>query len=266
MGVSHSSRSREIQSRLKRRFISMKSSTRALPETGAVIMNGSGQSPIRDLLLVHIFFAVLCALVLLIPVLAVGARMFTLVAIYNAMIPLVSHLRKHREWITMWFYSFTLSIFMVWPDWFLSTQLGVLVFPDDGFFMIGPVSGYMLGLWSIPLFVLIFVGIEVSKRRSYSLTYFIIAVLTLLIFSTAEATMWMLPSWYAQNVTMIGHVAIYIILPEVFLGLSTFFCFILVRTRSILMQIVGAFTVMILYMGNVSFFYLMIEQVLPSIL
>jgi len=229
-------------------------------------MNGSGNSSIRDLLLLHILFAILCVVVLLIPGLVIGARMFTLVAIYNVMIPLVGFLRDHREWITMWFFAFVLSIFMIWPDWFLSTQLGVLVFPDDGFFMIGPVSGYMAGLWSIPLFVLVFVGIEVSKRRSYSLTYLIIAILTLLIFGIAEATMWMLPSWYAQNVTMIGHVAVYIILPEIFLGLSTFFCFILVRTRSIWMQILGAFMVMILYMGNISFFYFLIEQVLPSIL
>jgi hypothetical protein len=124
----------------------------------------------------------------------------------------------------------------------------------------------MAGLWSIPLFALIFVGIEVSKRKSYSLTYLIIAVLTLLIFGIAEETMWMLPSWYAQNVTIIGHIAIYIILPEIFLGLSTFFCFTLVRTRSIWIQILGAFTVMILYMGNISFFYFLIERVLPSIL
>jgi uncharacterized membrane protein len=65
---------------------------------------------------------------------------------------------------------------------------------------------------------------------------------------------------------MIGHIAIYIILPEIFLGLSTFFCFTLVRTRSIWIQILGAFTVMILYMGNISFFYFLIERVLPSIL
>ncbi|UCH05067.1 MAG: hypothetical protein JSW05_02605 [Candidatus Thorarchaeota archaeon] len=229
-------------------------------------MIGSGNSPIRDLLLVNIVFSVLCVVILLVPGLVIGARMFTLVVIYNVMIPVVGYLRNYREWITMWFFAFLLSIFMIWPDWFLSAQLGVLVFPDDGFLMIGPVSGYMAGLWSIPLFVLIFVGIEVSKRRSYSRTYLIIAVLTLLIFGTAEATMWMLPSWYAQNVTMCGHVAVYIILPEILLGLSTFFCFILVRTRAIWMQIVGAFTVMILYMGNISFFYFLIEKVLPSIL
>jgi hypothetical protein len=217
-------------------------------------------------MLVHILFAILCVVVLLIPGLAIGARMFTLVAVYNVMIPIAGYLRSHREWIVMWFFAFMLSLFMIWPDWFLSAQLDVLVFPDDGFFMIGPVSAYMAGLWSIPLFVLIFVGIEVSKRKSYSLTYLIIAVLTLLIFGIAEETMWMLPSWYAQNVTMIGHIAVYIILPEIFLGLSTFFCFTLVRTRSIWMQILGAFTVMILYMGNISFFYFLIERVLPSIL
>ena len=244
----------------------MKFGNRTQLDVGVTIMIGSGNSPIRDLLLVHIVFAVLCVVVLLIPSLVIGAKMFILVVSYNVIIPVVGYLRNHMEWIAMWFFAFMLSIFMIWPDWFLSSQLGVLVFPNDGFFMIGQVSGYMAGLWSIPLFVLIFVGAEVSKRRSYSLTYLIIAVLTLLIFGLAEATMWMLPSWHAQNVTMIGNVAVYIILPEIFLGISTFFCFTLVRTRSIWWRILGAFTVMILYMGNVSFFYFLIEQVLPSIL
>jgi hypothetical protein len=72
--------------------------------------------------------------------------MFTLVSIYNVMIPLVGYLKDHREWIAMWFFAFVLSLVMIWPDWFLSTQLAVLAFPDDGFFMIGPVSGYMAGL------------------------------------------------------------------------------------------------------------------------
>jgi hypothetical protein len=42
----------------------------------------------------------------------------------------------------------------IWPDWFLSAQLEILVFPEDGLFKIGTVSGYMLFLWAIPFFII----------------------------------------------------------------------------------------------------------------
>jgi hypothetical protein len=158
-----------------------------------------------------------------------------------------------------------LSILQIFPDWFLAAQLETIVFPDDGFFMIGPVSGYMAGLWAIPLFVILYVGLEISKQRSYPVAYTVVAALTLLIFGLAEETMWMLPSWSAQNVFMIGHIALYIIIPEILLGISTLISYQLVRERPVWLWIIGAFTVMILYLGNVSFFYFIIERILPGV-
>jgi hypothetical protein len=130
------------------------------------------------------------------------------------MVPIVFLLQRHQEIFNIWLFSFILSLFQIWPDWFLSSELNILVFPEDGLFKIGTVSGYMLGLWTIPFFILIYVGIRCKEKYSGKTLYLIIASSSLIIFGFAEATMWMLQSWYAQNVTTIlGHVAIYIIIP-----------------------------------------------------
>jgi hypothetical protein len=41
--------------------------------------------------------------------------------------------------------------------------------------------------------------------------------------------------------------------------------FEMVREKAMWFWIIGALTVMILYLGNASFFYLLIEQILPSV-
>jgi hypothetical protein len=219
----------------------------------------------QDLIIVHIVFAALCIVVLLIPSLVIGAKMSTLVVAYNVLVPATAYLRGHRDWLPIWCYVLIISIFQVVPDWFLAAQLETIIFPDDGFFMIGPVSSYMAGLWAIPLFVILYVGLELKKQRSFEIVCLAIAALMLLIFALAEETMWMLPSWSAQNVTMVGHIAVYIVIPEMLLGVSTLISFEMVREKAMWFWIIGALTVMILYLGNASFFYLLIEQILPSV-
>ncbi|MFW9967911.1 MAG: DUF6989 domain-containing protein [Candidatus Thorarchaeota archaeon] len=228
-------------------------------------MNFTDNQEYQDLAIVHIVFAALCIGVLLMPGVVIGAKMLSLVAAYNILVPLTAYLRGRRDWLPLWFYALVISIFQIFPDWFLAAQLETITFPDDGFFMIGPVSAYMAGLWAIPLFAILFVGLKVKQQRSYKIAYLVVIILTLSIFGLAEETMWMLPSWSAQNVAMVGHVAVYIVIPEILLGLSTLISFELVREKPIWLWIIGAFTVMILYLGNVSFFYLLIERILPAV-
>jgi hypothetical protein len=155
-------------------------------------------------------------------------------------------------------------VFQLWPDWFLSAELGVLVFPEDGFIKIGTVSLYMIGLWTIPLFLILFIGKLFNERHNSLSTYFIVGLLSLLIFGLAEQTLWMLQSWYAQNVFMIGHIALYIIIPEIILGLTTFYGYKLIEEKSHLLKIAVAFIIMLLYLGSAAFFYFLIERlVLP---
>jgi hypothetical protein len=218
---------------------------------------------LREFVYVHAIFAVACVFGLLIPgAIPISARMLLLVIFYNTLIPFVALIQNLREWISIWGFSLFLSIFQIWPDWYLSAELGILVFPDDGFPMIGTVPIYMAGLWAIPFFIIIFVGDQVHQRRPNWATFLVVGILSLTIFGLAEQLMWMLPSWSAQNVTMVGHVALYIIGPEVILGVSTFIAFESVRDRPLWIMAIGAFFVMILYMGNLSFFYFAIERIL----
>ena len=218
---------------------------------------------IQDFLIIHLVFVAICVLVLLLPTaVSIGIKLFILVVIYNIVIPLFGYLRSHSEWINIWLFVFILSLFQVFPDWFLSAELNILVFPEDGFIKIGTVSLYMAGLWAIPLFLIVFIGSYLQEKQSMLRVYLVVAFLSLIIFGLAEQTIWMLESWYAQNVIMIGHLALYIIIPEVILGITTFYGYTLILDKNHLLKIPVAFTIMLLYLGSAVFFYFLIERVI----
>ena len=178
------------------------------------------------------------------------------------MLPLWAKFRDHPEWLEIWMFVFPISLLMVFPDWFLAYQLETIVFPVDGFPMIGSVPIYMAGLWTIPLFLIIYIGLQVQKKENQALTYLSIIITSLAIFGGSEATLWMLPSLSAQNVAMIGHVAIYIIIPEIILGLSAFILYTSLRDRKWWEKLFSSFVIMVLYIGAAGFFYFVIERLI----
>ncbi len=177
------------------------------------------------------------------------------------LIVIIGLLRDYKEWIYIWIFVFLISVFQIFPDWILSAELNVLVFPEDGLFKIGTVSGYMVGLWVIPLFIIILIAKQLQERFSKKIAYISVIVLSLAIFGISEQSMWMLQSWYAQNVLMIGRVALYIIIPEIILGLSAYYGYELIKEKHHLFKIPIAFLIMILYLGNAVFYYFLIERV-----
>ncbi|MDF1538977.1 MAG: hypothetical protein P1Q69_08740, partial [Candidatus Thorarchaeota archaeon] len=189
------------------------------------------ENQILDLILMHIVFAIPTALILIIfQDVAIGARLLIVVVLYNILLPVWAHLRDHKDWLEIWLFVLPLSILMVFPDWYLASQLQALSFPPDGFPMIGAVPFYMAGLWAIPLFLIVFTGL-LFKEKGTPMTYLTIIIMSLLLFGGSEATLWMLGSWYAHDVFMIGNVALYIIIPELILGLSTYIGFLMVREK-----------------------------------
>ncbi len=217
----------------------------------------------QDFLVLHALFAVLCGVVLLIPMyLAIYIRMFALVVIYNLLVPGLGFWRRNEDWIDLWSFAIILSVLQVFPDWFLVSELDVLTFPDDEFLQIGDVPAYMAGLWAIPLFIIIFGGRRIEERHCSKAAYAIVALSSLAIFGLSEATMWALPAWSAQNVTTIGHLALYIIIPEVMLGLTAFYCYQEIQGRPFGIKFLGAFLIMLLYLGSASFFYFLFERIL----
>ena len=127
---------------------------------------------LKDFVIVHLIFIGLCFAIILIPFpIGMGIKLLVLVAFYNLGIFFLGILRKNKMWIKLFVFTFLISVFQIWPDWFLSAQLNVLVFPEDGSFKIGTVSGYMVGLWTIPLFIICFIGgvLEEEYRKDMSI-------------------------------------------------------------------------------------------------
>ena len=220
---------------------------------------------IKDFILIHVIFAILAAITLLFPFpgVLVDGKLLILVILYNALIIVGFYTKGHEEWKSIWLFSFILSLFIVFPDWYLAETLGALVFPPGGLPMIGgSIPLYMAGLWSIPFFIILFIGKEIQKRKSLEMTYGIVSILAVLIFVSSEVTLVTLPSWSATVAGMTGNLAWYIIMPELFLGLTLFLCYEFVREKKIWMKIIGAFAVMIFYIGTASFFYFLIETLL----
>jgi hypothetical protein len=226
-------------------------------------MRGKLNPSDRDLILLHIVFSLLCVVVLyFLSNVAIGVRLLFLVIAYNTLVPLVGKFRNHTNWLSIWVFVFPLSLLLVFPDWYLAAQLNVIVFPDSGFLSIGTIPIYMAGLWAIPLFIIVYIGDRISQKKSMPITYLTVAILSLTIFGISEETLWALPAWYAQNVTRIGHVAIYIIIPEIMLGISTFIGYNQTREKLWWKKIIWAYIIMVLYLGNASLFYFLIEHML----
>jgi len=226
--------------------------------------NANTRKMTRDFVIIHLIFTVLCFAILNIQIpIAIGIKLFILVISYNLLIPLVGLFRKYGEWVKLWVFVFFISLFQIFPDWFLSAQLNILVFPEDGLFKIGTVSGYMVGLWAIPLFILCFIGLKLKEVYSQFKALLVVGLIGMNIFMFSELTMWMLQSWYPQNVTLIfDHLAVYIIIPEIILTLSTFYYFEKTKNEHYIILIVAAFGIMLLYLGSVSFFYFLFEKVI----
>jgi len=167
--------------------------------------------------------------------------------------------------LDMWSFLLPLSVLQVFPDWFLSSELKILVFPEDGFFKIGTVSAYMAGLWVIPLMSVVYISEEIRNKYGENQAYIASGLSALLIFGLSEATSKsVLSSWYAQNVQMIGDMALYVLLPEMILGLAAYEAFRSSVGKSPMYKLRNAFAVMLIYTGSLMFFYFLFEKIIFS--
>jgi hypothetical protein len=151
-----------------------------------------------------------------------------------------------------------LSVFQLVPDAFLADVLGSIDFPDTGGPRIGPLPLAMAGMWTIPLWALLFAADRLgqgSQGRGAAWA----AALAGLVLVGSEATLWALPIWEAVGVQRIGPVATYVILPEVLLGAAAYGAFVATRDRSRAVQVVAAALVAVLYTGALATSYLFLE-------
>jgi hypothetical protein len=225
-------------------------------------MNNKFTTNEKDALIIHGLFALLCIVILILPInIGAGVKLFILVIVYNIVMAGYGILKKDNEWFGIWLFSLILSLFQVFPDWIIADILKAIVFPEDGLFKIGSVSGYMAGLWAIPIFLIIFISEKIRTRISRPAAYMTSGIIAFLIFFMSEQTVWLIPSWYAVNVKMIGFSAFYILVPEIILGLAAYRCYEEIRGRSHWIKVPAAFIVMLLYTGSVVFFYFLVERI-----
>jgi hypothetical protein len=218
---------------------------------------------LADLIGVHIIFAVFAAAVLVFPLgLSVNILLLIVVVFYNLLIPLVARWREHPDWFEIWEFVVILSLLQIFPDWFLAEGLNALNFIDQSPPMVGSVPLYMGGLWAIPLFVVIYVSSKITQERGRLQGYSVAAILSLVIFGIAEATMWTLSSWETLAKVTVGHVGLYILVPEMILGMTALLAYDSVKGKGLLYTLVASYLVMTLYIGNASLFYLIIEVLL----
>jgi hypothetical protein len=212
----------------------------------------------RDLVLVHLALAALVAAALMMqPTVPLGLGLLVAVVGYNILLPMTAIWSQHHTWLRLWLFLAPLSAMMLLPDWFLAKQLGVLVFPDTGAPRIGEVPIFMMGMWTIPLFLIV----HFAQRYKPPMDHAVVLTLSAALFLGSEAVLWRLPVWHAQNVWQVANVAIYLIVPELILGLTAYWGYLLSERRSLLVRLGTSYLVMVIYLGNLALFYFLVERI-----
>ncbi|WP_154658509.1 DUF6989 domain-containing protein [Eisenibacter elegans] len=211
----------------------------------------------KAVLWLHIAFGLCCLAGMSIQALPVGWRLMGLVLCYQFLLLGTAKYGRYVRLWQIWTFVMPLSIFQVVPDWFLSAVLQTLVFPEDGLFKIGTVSGYMAGLWTIPMFLVIYVALQVPERWAHLTA----AGVALLIFGSSEAVSHhLLGSWYAQNVQMWGTVAWYVLPAEALLGAVGYEAYRQTAQSPWYTKVAATSLVMLVYLGTLAAGYLWIER------
>jgi hypothetical protein len=216
----------------------------------------------RDLLVFHAAFALVALVALLVPAgPTVGWRVALLVGLYHAATVAVAWQRGHRRWLRLWWFGAVLSVFMVLPDAVLVEGLGTLTFPDDGFPDLGPVTGHMAGLWTIPTVVVVAAADAVGRRRGERASWVAAVLVAAGVFVFAETTLTGLVGiWEPVGVTTMGHLALYILPAELFLGLAMLAGARWTRTGSPLRAVPVAAVVALSYTGAAAVSWLLVER------
>jgi hypothetical protein len=211
----------------------------------------------NNVIRLHLFFIPPAFLLFILP-LTLGKSIFFSVVLYHILFLGYATYYKISEWKSIYLFLAPLSFFLVFPDLYLSYFLGVLVFPNSGFFHWISVSDYMAGMWVIPLFLALQFGKEISSRYTDTMGALAAGIFAAVLFTVSEELCALIPIWYAKKVRMISYVALYVIIPEGILGYSVYWIYDKVKGNFI-MSIVGGFLTAMIYTGSLVFSFFFIE-------
>lgn len=158
---------------------------------------------------------------------------------------------NRRDWLTALGVVVPISLFQVLPDWFLATELGSIVFEDNGGIRIDDaIPLAMATMWVLPLFVVVLIARDNLLRG---------AIASALLFLATElfapvAGLWE-PAGGAQE---IAGVAIYVIPAEALLGAATVYAVRVAGDGSLAARVLVGACVSIFYTGALATSWLII--------
>ncbi len=207
----------------------------------------------------HLAFLAAGGLLLAIPSLSTVHALQLFAVGYNLFFPTYAYVTDRRDWLDLWGFVFPLSLCLIVPDWFLVEVVGTLQFPTAKPSP-GPVPVAIAGLWTLPLIVSSYLGLNAPN---YGVRgegrYALVALASLVLFASSELLLTKVPIWQAVGVTTVSDMALYIVGPEVLLGVATFWTYWRYRLRSVLFRALVTPLVMFLYLGAIGTSYLIFE-------
>jgi hypothetical protein len=151
---------------------------------------------------------------------------------------------QNSDWVGLWQFLLPLSLSLPCADWMLVKQLGTLYFPDHGIPRIGgAVPVYFSGMWIMLLWPTTWLALQTR------MPYVTMAVLSMTGFLVWE---WVAPTmalWEPKNAIIWQGIAVYVLIPELLLGLATLFMWQILRNQTRLAQIAGGLGLTVFYAG-----------------
>jgi hypothetical protein len=217
----------------------------------------------KDAIALHgAFFVIAFITVIISPFESLGVSIWSLIIGWYTSIIVIACQRNHRDWILLLKMLVPLSIFFSFPDGYLASGLGTILFPDMGVGRIFQVTSFMPFMWAIPLFISTMVGRGLETRGAGLYKASIGAgFIGFVIFLASEMILTRIPIWHPVegSCTNIGNAAIYVLFPEFCLGLMTFLAFHHLSGGPYLLQVFAAFMVMCMYLGNLIVCFMIVD-------
>jgi hypothetical protein len=193
--------------------------------------------------------------------LSIGAVQMLMVSVFYICFLTVGYIKKYTRWNDLLSFLIPISIFYTIPDWFLANQLSVLEFSKDTSWSYDGIPIYLVGMWTISMFLMIYNAIFFQKKfkNNVFLIVFLLVASTF-IFILSDQMLWQIALWKYNGVKMLDRTPIFIIPTNLLLGVYTYFGYQIAKNKPFLNKILIAFCVMLLRFGLIMASYYVVEH------
>lgn len=166
---------------------------------------------------------------------------------------LLARSQRRTAWLAALSVIVPISVFQVFPDWFLADMLGTIEFPDNGGVRIGDVIPLaMAGLWVPPLLITVLLARDSLWKG---------AVIAAALFFATETLAPAIDLWApASGLQELLGVAIYVVPAEAALGAATVYAVRVAANEGWPTRITAAAAVSVFYTGALALSAFLIER------